>query len=543
MKTRFNPVILVLSLALIIVLSNACKKDEGNNTYGNDEIRIAENVLILNGDQSGQLIEVSDTELTFSEGDEDIGGIEEGDIVVSDIIEGLAPKGFLRRVLTITESSGQVILTTEDAQLTDAIESCSVRFEKELTDDDIGGKTSSFDFNLKLSENSPIEGELRLEPRILFELDIAFFSVEYAKLGIGINQIMSVKLETLAGVQYQLEKELFEKDLKPITILIGGIFPLIITPDFELEAGFSYQGPTLYTKYSVSGLTEYYVEKDDNGWDAHQDTKENAVTSGISGSLETSFEVYIEPSIEFEFYDIDNVETSFYAQKYVRGEAKIDTEEGIGCEFKCGIRVGGEVEVKVLGFELNPSIEAEIAEFPPFYECSTNGLSDDVNDLIPDSLLTVLEDLDMPINEGFDPPNIEGRFSMTPLILKSSNIPEDEIGRSFSDLELEFFDQNPQDLTIQVKSTQGDASGAATGSFIVGQGNDFSVFVELNISDSQGSNRKLGIVYSGSITSGGIIDFHCAHLMLNDYGDPNDDLIAIGQARVAIDSDGFSPRQ
>lgn len=543
MKTRFNPIILLLSLAIIIMTSNACKKDEENNTFGNDEIQIAENVLILNENQSGQLIEVSDTELTFSEGDEDIGGIEEGDIVVSDIIEGLAPKGFLRRVLTITESGGQIILTTEDAQLTDAIESCSVRFEKELTEDDIGGKTSSFDFNLKLSENSPIEGELRLEPRIIFELDIALFSVEYAKLGIGINQIMSVKLETLEGVKYQLEKELFEKDLKPITILIGGIFPLIITPYFELEAGFSYQGPTLYTKYSISGLTEYYVEKDDNGWDAHQDTKENAVTSGISGSLETSFELYIEPSIEFEFYDIDNVETSFYAQKYVRGEAKIDTEEGIGCEFKCGIRVGGEVEVKVLGFELNPSVEAKIAEFPPFYECSTNGLSDDVNDLIPDSLLTVLEDLDMPINEGFDPPNIEGTFFMDNMTLVSSNIPGDGVFE-FADLTLQFSNLNSQDLTVSTSATYSTGTqGSAAGSFIVGEGNKFSVFVEVNLEDAERGSSKMATIYSGEITAGGVINFHCAHLMVDDYGDPNNNFIEIGQARVINDADGFSPRQ
>ncbi|MFK7904183.1 MAG: hypothetical protein AB8B69_03615, partial [Chitinophagales bacterium] len=82
MKTKFN--LTVLSFIFILLLFNACKKDD-SNTYGNDEISIADNVLILNEDQIGLLVEVDNSELTFSGGNADIESIVEGDIIVSDI--------------------------------------------------------------------------------------------------------------------------------------------------------------------------------------------------------------------------------------------------------------------------------------------------------------------------------------------------------------------------------------------------------------------------------------------------------------------------
>ncbi|MGB0931549.1 MAG: hypothetical protein ACPGVB_12270, partial [Chitinophagales bacterium] len=248
--------------------------------------------------------------------------------------------------------------------------------------------------------------------------------------------------------------------------------------------------------------------------------------------------------IEFEFYDIDGVRTTFYAKKYVKGEFEVSNEELPTCKLSCGAAFGGKVEVKILGFELNPSPAEYEADFATFYECPENGLTEEINAFVPDSILNILEDLDMPINEGFDPPNIVGKYFATPYILKSSNVSNDyEIGHVFGDLTLEFSNFNQEDLTLVVKREQGGSQGEGSGSFIVGTGNDFSVFVELDSSKPNGTHSKLGLVYSGTIVSGGISDLHTALVMLDDYGDVNDELIKIGEARVIIDGDGFSPKQ
>ena len=62
------------------------------------------------------------TTFTFSQSTPDLLALEPDDIMVGDVADN-APEGFLRRVISVTTSSGQVLVNTEDATLEDAIES------------------------------------------------------------------------------------------------------------------------------------------------------------------------------------------------------------------------------------------------------------------------------------------------------------------------------------------------------------------------------------------------------------------------------------
>ena len=60
-----------------------------------------------------------------------------------------------------------------------------------------------------------------------------------------------------------------------------------------------------------------------------------------------------------------------------------------------------------------------------------NGLTVDINKLIPDTTLTKIKNLGMPINTGATPPNITNMYLASPFILKNSNVANDTPERSF----------------------------------------------------------------------------------------------------------------
>jgi len=169
-----------------------------------------------------------------------------------------------------------------------------------------------------------------------------------------------------------------------------------------------------------------------------------------------------------------------------------------------------------------------------------NGLTKDINDIVPDSILQEIEELGMPVNTGDNPPNIEGYFLASPLILINSNRPGDTPGTQYADYYVRFYNQDNKDLTVNMDYVNSGESGSGLGSYIVGDDNNFSVFAELH-STYSGDDATLLILLSGTLTSTEITDFYYALFMLDNEGNPHGFWIANGDGRVFYDSDGSSP--
>lgn len=174
-------------------------------------------------------------------------------------------------------------------------------------------------------------------------------------------------------------------------------------------------------------------------------------------------------------------------------------------------------------------------------EVNEDGLTQDVTDLVPQEILDEMEDLGLPIYGGIDPPNIEGRFVASPFILLASNRQSDVPGYQFQDYYVAFKEQDDRELTIMMDYENGSEMGNGLGSFIVGDGNRFSVFVEV-ISESNGETASFVHIVSGELTETGIKDLYFANFMLDNRGNPSGAWIEEGEGRVAFDSDGFSER-
>jgi hypothetical protein len=169
------------------------------------------------------------------------------------------------------------------------------------------------------------------------------------------------------------------------------------------------------------------------------------------------------------------------------------------------------------------------------------GLSEDIQNIIPDDLIKTVKDLGMKIYEGNTPPSVNGTFLATPLVLKKSNIADDEIGEEYDDLIFTLKNYNSEAKTISLEADWGGEISNSVRSFISGTGNNFSVFVEVTVTDGSAACKSVDI-YSGTLTSTGIKNFYYSFIITEDYGDPYDEWAEIGEARVFYDKDGSTPK-
>ena len=171
-------------------------------------------------------------------------------------------------------------------------------------------------------------------------------------------------------------------------------------------------------------------------------------------------------------------------------------------------------------------------------------ITDDIYNIIPKDIIDEMESLGQPINGGNTPPAINGTYKISPVVLKASNFNDGfPIGHVFADTYLTLSEQNNGNLTVKLKKAHGTEESEGVGAYIIGQNEDFTVFVEFNTTDlNTGIKTKTVEIYSGTMTSSGIKNCFYSLVMTNDGGDPYNTYIDIGQGRLIWDSDGFSEK-
>lgn len=171
----------------------------------------------------------------------------------------------------------------------------------------------------------------------------------------------------------------------------------------------------------------------------------------------------------------------------------------------------------------------------------SNGLTKDINDLVPESVLKQIDSLGMVIHKGGNPPTITGTYFASPFVLKNSNISYDQIGYTFADYSVTFYDQDNENLEVKVNYVNGPETGNGIGGFIVGEDDEFTVFAEMNAA-ANGDSATMVHVISGKMVQEGIKDLYFANFMIDNRGNPNGYWIENGQGRIVYDSDGMSEK-
>jgi hypothetical protein len=172
------------------------------------------------------------------------------------------------------------------------------------------------------------------------------------------------------------------------------------------------------------------------------------------------------------------------------------------------------------------------------------GLSEDINNLIPDNILEAIGDIGIEINGGKNPPNIEGTYFVDTLLLVKTTA--GDIAEQWNKY-VTFYGQDNTTLTInadytmQVDNSAGPMSSKGPGSYIVGEGNKFTVIVD-GTREQGGFIAKTVEIFSGEISDAGIINYHWAVMMVDNSGNPLGVWIQNSTGYTKKDGDGFSER-
>ena len=174
---------------------------------------------------------------------------------------------------------------------------------------------------------------------------------------------------------------------------------------------------------------------------------------------------------------------------------------------------------------------------------------DDISAIIPPEILGELDD-HMPIYSGIYPPNIEGIYLMDePYVVFCED--EDEGGWSpgetgFTDMYIEFFEQNNNNLTVKIREQQANGEDSGHGAFIRGEGDNFTAYFETtgtNVSDyGHTIKTKRALVISGTKSYSGILDIRYSFIMLSKENDTHDELMKEGVYRVFRDYDELASK-
>ncbi len=175
----------------------------------------------------------------------------------------------------------------------------------------------------------------------------------------------------------------------------------------------------------------------------------------------------------------------------------------------------------------------------------TSGLSQDIQNFVPQTVIDSMRAWGLTINEGKVPPMINGIYDLSKNYCIFDNSGNDQAETYFADYRFRFRDQDNDKLTISLdfKNTTGYGTDSASGkgSFISGNGNDFTVFTE-NKGISDGIHYEDISFYSGTITSTGIKNFQMGRYLKSKDPDPDHKLVDVGTSRIFEDDDGFSDK-
>ncbi|MRS60310.1 hypothetical protein [Larkinella terrae] len=180
-----------------------------------------------------------------------------------------------------------------------------------------------------------------------------------------------------------------------------------------------------------------------------------------------------------------------------------------------------------------------------------NDFSTVIVNTIPQEAIDKVRDLGVTVYDGRTPPDIQGIYFVSELRMTKTTVPNDSytVGSRFTDQKVNIYNQDASRQLAQLdQKTFNTNTGALTSeskgqkAFISGRGNQFTVFVVSENVKQNNSRSRLLDVFSGEINAQGVRNMQYSLLVLEDYGDINNDIIPINTGRSFKDADGFSER-
>ena len=164
---------------------------------------------------------------------------------------------------------------------------------------------------------------------------------------------------------------------------------------------------------------------------------------------------------------------------------------------------------------------------------------------IPKYILAKLQS-HMPIYYGYNPPNVEGTYIISPRYLVYDSTHGYNSSDDFMDLFIKLQNQDMRSCTIDYYdrevyegTTVSEASGPMAN--LMGEGDNFTLFFYANVKNMDyGITMQKAFIISGTMTSVGISNLYHAFVMVGKSSDPYHHLINVDDFRVFKDGDGIA---
>ncbi len=137
-------------------------------------------------------------------------------------------------------------------------------------------------------------------------------------------------------------------------------------------------------------------------------------------------------------------------------------------------------------------------------------LKQKIEALVSPDLMKAIKELGMPIHDGTNPPNIEGKYLADDQTMKKSNFEDDDPpGTKYEDEVLTISGQNNDNFTVTLKSETNTYT--QTFSMVIsGNGDKFTLYAPISIRVDNNTSAKAVVLYSGKMKDGELHDLYSA---------------------------------
>ena len=135
-------------------------------------------------------------------------------------------------------------------------------------------------------------------------------------------------------------------------------------------------------------------------------------------------------------------------------------------------------------------------------------LKQKIEALVSPDLMKAIKGLGMPIHDGTNPPNIEGKYLADDQTMKKTNFEEDDPpGTKYEDEVLTISGQNNDNFSVTLKS-ETDTYTQTFSMIISGSGDRFTLYAPMDIQLDDNTRVKAVLLYSGKMKEGELHDLY-----------------------------------
>lgn len=376
---RTNTTIKSILFAFILVTLSAlisCKNDDDAVEEPEEVEQVIDNVVvpsttkILTTQQANVSVKSmqSNGSLLLVKND-DTEALKTNDVLILGVTE-TTPLGLFKKITSITESNGDLVVSTRDATLEEAIKEGIFNSSIEIGIDDIDsmslaegvtmgrteGRTENsipIQIDTQLAGTARLSGSVSFTPKVDFNLEISGFSIEEASIDASIETTSQLNLSSALSGGINVEKTIARFYLKPIPVKFLVFFPRLtikVNSSGEINVGIEAMAQRSIV---VNGKLTY----NENGWTPTSGIQDTYIIQPLTPVGNASAELSLNPSIELLLFGIAG--PSFNPEAWLKYD--IDIQRDPCWLVEAGLR--GNIGISLNTFSSSLSANTENLEF------------------------------------------------------------------------------------------------------------------------------------------------------------------------------------